>query len=56
MNEQPLFEFDSHIAGKNAIVKLFPDRVEWGSKGWLSTGANGRGHVVDARRAGGAGW
>ena len=36
---EPLLEFTSHIAGKNAQVRLWPDRLEWSRKGWLSTGA-----------------
>ena len=24
-----LFEFTSHVAGKNARVRIFPDRLEW---------------------------
>ncbi|SDZ93131.1 Short C-terminal domain-containing protein [Bowdeniella nasicola] len=32
-------EFDSHIAGKNAMVRVFPDRVEWKKTGVMSTGA-----------------
>lgn len=31
--------FISHIAGKNATVVVYPDRVEWLWKGWMSTGA-----------------
>lgn len=34
----PLLQFKSHIAGKNATVAIFPDRVEWSRKGWLGTG------------------
>jgi hypothetical protein len=29
MFEQPLYEFTSHISGKNAKVQIFPDRIEW---------------------------
>ena len=36
---EPLLEFKSHIAGKNAHVRLYPDRLEWSRKGWMSTGA-----------------
>lgn len=39
MNEEPLMKFDSHIAGKNAIVRVYYDRIEWGKTGWMSTGA-----------------
>lgn len=31
--------FTSHISGKNATVEVYPDRVEWLWKGWMSTGA-----------------
>ena len=30
---QPLHEFTSHIAGKNATVRVFPDRIEWETVG-----------------------
>lgn len=39
MNDRPLLQFDSHVAGKNAQVRVFPDRVEWGKTGWMGTGA-----------------
>lgn len=29
----PLHEFVSHIAGKNAIVRVFPTHIEWETKG-----------------------
>lgn len=29
MSEKPLYEFTSHIEGKNAKVAIWPDRVEW---------------------------
>lgn len=29
MPEQPLYQFTSHILGKNAKVEIYPDRVEW---------------------------
>lgn len=32
-------QFKSHIQGKNADVRVFPDRIEWGKKSWMSTGA-----------------
>ena len=35
----PLLDFVSHIAGKNARVFVWPDRIEWDRKGRLSTGA-----------------
>lgn len=28
-SDAPLYEFTSHIAGKNAKVAIFPDRLEW---------------------------
>lgn len=34
---QPLMEFTSHIAGKNARVRLWPDRVEWERASHLGT-------------------
>ncbi len=35
----PIMEFDSHIAGKNAMVRLYPDRIEWSKTGLMGTGA-----------------
>lgn len=37
MNDQPLMKFDSHIAGKNAMVRVYPDRIEWGKTSWMGT-------------------
>ncbi|WP_407358044.1 DUF2510 domain-containing protein [Microbacterium sp. LTA6] len=28
-DQQPLLQFTSHIQGKNAVVTVWPDRVEW---------------------------
>lgn len=39
MDDNLLMEFDSHVAGKNARVRLYADRVEWSKSGWMSTGA-----------------
>lgn len=36
--ERPVLEFTSHIAGKNAKVRVFRDRIEWDRKG-MSAGA-----------------
>lgn len=36
---EPLMKVTSHIAGKNAQVAVFPDRLEWARKGLMSTGA-----------------
>jgi hypothetical protein len=36
-NEQPIHSFTSHVAGKNARVSIFPDRVEW-VRGGVSAG------------------
>lgn len=36
---QPLLELTSHIAGKNAHVILWSDRLEWSRTGLMSTGA-----------------
>jgi hypothetical protein len=33
MNEQPLMEFTSHVAGRNANVAIYPDRIEWARTG-----------------------
>lgn len=35
----PLMSFASHIDGKNASVVLYPDRIEWDRKSFMSTGA-----------------
>lgn len=37
VNSQPLMTFTSHIAGKNAKVSVYPDRIEW-NRGGLSAG------------------
>ena len=29
MSEKPLYEFTSHVDGKNAKVQIWPDRIEW---------------------------
>jgi len=29
VSEKPLFEFTSHVDGKNARVQIWPDRIEW---------------------------
>ena len=34
---EPLLSFTSHVAGKNARVQVFPDRIEW-SRAGLSGG------------------
>lgn len=39
MNDKALMEFTSHITGKNAKVRLWPDRIEWELVGRMSTGA-----------------
>ncbi|NHB84696.1 hypothetical protein G7085_08965 [Tessaracoccus sp. HDW20] len=39
MNDKALTEFTSHITGKNAKVRLWPDRIEWELVGRMSTGA-----------------
>lgn len=33
MNDTPLMQFTSHVAGKNAKVAIYPDRIEWSSTG-----------------------
>lgn len=33
----PLMTFASHIAGKNAQVRIYPDRVEWAKTGMTGT-------------------
>lgn len=38
--DTPMLEFTSHIAGKNAKVRVFKDRIEWERKG-MSTKAKG---------------
>ncbi len=30
---EPLMQFKSHIAGKNADVAIYPDRIVWSRKG-----------------------
>jgi hypothetical protein len=36
LSDQPLMSFKSHIAGKNADVNIYTDRVEWGQKSRMS--------------------
>jgi hypothetical protein len=31
--EQPLTAFESHVAGRNARVRIYPDRIEWSQPG-----------------------
>ncbi|MFF0467584.1 hypothetical protein ACFYPX_09195 [Micromonospora zamorensis] len=31
--EQPLTAFESHVAGRNAQVTIWPDRIEWSKPG-----------------------
>lgn len=35
---QPLFQVVSHITGKNAVVRLWPDRIEWERARGVSAG------------------
>ena len=35
---QPLHEFTSHIAGKNATVRVYQDRIEWETVGKARVG------------------
>lgn len=39
MNMNPILEVTSRIAGRNAKVQLFPDRIEWTREGLMSSGA-----------------
>jgi hypothetical protein len=45
----PVLEFTSHIAGKNAKVRVFRHRIEWSRKGWI--GAKTR-HITGAATLG----
>ncbi|MDU0347394.1 SHOCT domain-containing protein [Actinomyces sp. MRS3W] len=36
---EPLMQFKSHIAGKNADVAIYPDRIVWSRKGRLGAGS-----------------
>lgn len=47
--DTPVLEFTSHIAGKNAKVRVFRDRIEWSRKGWI--GAKTR-HITGAATMG----
>lgn len=38
MGERPLMTFKSHVAGKNADVTVYPNRVEWKRTDHLGTG------------------
>ena len=35
---EPLMEFTSHIAGRNAKVAIYDDRIEWGRTSWRPPG------------------
>jgi len=37
MSEQPDVTLKSHIAGKNATLRLYPDRVEWETEARVNT-------------------
>lgn len=37
MNDQPVMEFTSHVAGRNANVAIYPDRIEWSRTGLGTT-------------------
>lgn len=37
MNDQPMMEFTSHVAGRNANVAIYPDRIEWARAGLGAT-------------------
>jgi len=39
----PLLSFTSHIAGKNAKVRVYPDRIEWQRSGSALSLGRGRG-------------
>jgi hypothetical protein len=61
MEMTALFEFTSHVDGKNAKVQIFPDRVEWAKPGKVSltrlTGASmtlGASLVATGIRTGGS--
>lgn len=49
ISSTPVLEFTSHIAGKNAKVRVFRDRIEWSRKGWI--GAKTR-HITGAATMG----
>jgi len=38
MTDQPLMEFMSHVAGANARVGIYPDRIEWARRGYKPAG------------------
>ena len=42
MNEQALIEFTSHVAGRNADVAIYPDRIEVGAHGFGGDAGDGR--------------
>lgn len=43
MSDKPLHSFTSHIAGKNAKVAIYADRVEWARAGSLIPGLRSKG-------------
>lgn len=38
MTDQPIMEFTSHVAGANAKVAIYPDRIEWSRRGLKPAG------------------
>jgi len=38
MTDQPIMEFRSHVAGANAKVAIYADRIEWSRKGYKPAG------------------
>jgi hypothetical protein len=37
MNDQPMMEFTSHVAGRNANVAIYSDRIDWARTGLGAT-------------------
>lgn len=55
MNGPAVMQFTSHIAGKNATVTIYPDRVEWEQQGRITaTRALGGALVTGSLRKGGS--
>ena len=46
MTTEPITKFKSHIAGKNADVAIYPDRIEWTLAGGMSGGKLAAGIVT----------
>src|SRR5262249_14201906 len=45
-----LMQFTSHIAGKNAMVAIYPDRIEWARLSWVSLAGRKNTNMIPIRQ------